>query len=213
MNAYRPIITLAFCFLAACAPLRKPMETPLSPQYPTTAAIPSSEATGKMDHVGKTPTSSHAVSSWDLSGAIAARNKNKSWTASINWRQQGPNHYQIRLFGPLGGGTVIIEKQGNVITYRDGPKKIASTDADKLLLAQTGVQLPVANLYYWVQGIPAPGSAGSEKQGKVLSQLHQDGYTVTYSEYTTTNGITLPSKMRLEGHGVLIKLVIKHWKI
>ncbi len=213
MNAYRPIITLSFCLLVACAPLRKTIETPLPPQHPTTSTTPSSESTHTIEHGNQAQTTTRTISSWDLSGAIAARNKNKSWTASINWRQQGPNHYQIRLFGPLGGGAVMIEKQGDVITYRDGPKKITSANADKLLLAQTGVQLPVANLYYWVQGTPAPGPVGSEKQGKVLSQLHQAGYTVTYLEYTTVNGTTLPSKIRLEGHGVIIKLIIKHWKI
>jgi outer membrane lipoprotein LolB len=76
---------------------------------------------------------------------MAARNKRKGWSASYNWVQQGINQYQIRLFGPLGGGTVIIAKQGGTVTYTDGPKKISSHNADQLLMQQTGIQLPVNN--------------------------------------------------------------------
>src|SRR4051794_8433828 len=35
-----------------------------------------------------------SISSWDLSGALAARSNNKGWTAAINWLQQGSNNYQ-----------------------------------------------------------------------------------------------------------------------
>ena len=212
MNAYKPIITLVLCCLGACTSLKKPMDMPITPQHSTIMPTESLDTTPiNAKHQGQAST----ISSWNLSGAIAARNKNKSWTASINWRQEGVNRYQIRLFGPLGGGTVIIEKQGAVITYRDGPKKITSTDADKLLLTQTGVRLPVNSLYYWIRGIAAPGPVGSEQHegGKALSQLKQGGYTVTYSQYTVVNGTTLPAKIRLEGHGVMIKMVIKHWSI
>lgn len=212
MNAYKPIITLVLCCLGACTSLKKPMDMPITPQHPT---ITPSESLNKIPVNTKHQGQASTISSWNLSGAIAARNKNKSWTASISWRQEGVNRYQIRLFGPLGGGTVIIEKQGDVITYRDGPKKITSTDADKLLLTQTGVRLPVNSLYYWIRGIAAPGPVGSEQHqvGKALSQLKQSGYTVTYSQYTVVNGTTLPAKIRLEGHGVMIKMVIKHWSI
>ncbi len=156
-----------------------------------------------------------SLSSWELSGAIAARNKKRGWTASINWLQQGPNQYQIRLFGPLGGGTVIVEKHGAVITYRDGPKRISSNNADELLQKQTGVRLPVKNLYYWVRGLPASGSIQAKRvdANNYLIGFTQAGYSIKYTAYTSAGGMTLPSKIHLQGHGVLIKLVIKHWKV
>ena len=205
MNAVKPLLLLSASLLASCSSLKKPPELPLSPK-----SSPIQTASKSEQHI---PINN--ISSWEISGAIAARNQKKSWTASLNWQQQGSNQYQIRLFGPLGGGTVIIEKQGSVITYRDGPKRISSTNADKLLLQQTGVRLPVNNLYYWVRGIPAPGAVGAEQytNGHLLSRLQQNGYTVTYSQYTTVSGTQLPSKIRLEGPGMLIKMVIKHWKI
>lgn len=199
MNTIRYFILFIFGFLVACAP-PKP-----APEAPENETLP------RLERKAKTA----AVSSWEISGAMAAKNQNKAWSASLNWKQQGLNQYQIRLFGPLGSGTVMIEKKGNVITYQDGPKKVSSGNPDELLYQQTGIRLPVSNLYYWVRGLTAPGSIQSVKydQYNHLSTLKQAGYTINYTRYTSVNGIDLPSKINLFGHGVTIKVVIKKWRV
>lgn len=220
MNAIKHIGIVSVCFLSACAttqlttdpsahvtqnPLIKPTENATQPMnQPVEAALKK-----------KTSAEASTVSSWELSGAMAARNKNKSWTASINWVQQGINRYQIRLFGPLGGGTIIVEKNGGVVTYADGPKKSSSNNADKLLEQHTGVRLPVQALYYWVRGLPAPGSVQSATYDEAhhMTTLSQAGYTIRYSNYTSVSNTVLPGKISLQGHGVTIKLVIKHWRV
>jgi len=193
---------LSFSFiliLTACAPPRPAAEAPENKKMP----------------VAERERETAAVSSWELSGAMAAKSKKKAWTASINWLQRGINNYQIRLFGPLGSGTVIIDKKGSTITYRDGPKKVSSKNARKLLLEQTGISLPVNNLYYWVRGLPAPGSVQSKKYDSYnhLSQLKQGGYTINYLRFTSVKGKDLPSKIRLAGHNISIKLIVKKWKV
>ena len=186
----------------------------------TCAAIarPSSQAVtvpAGHGHRAAAALSPTTLSSWELSVAIAARNKKRGWTAVLNWLQQGPNQYQIRLLGPLGGGAVVIEKHGSVVTFRDGPKKVSSNNADELLQKKTGVRLPVKNLYYWVRGLPAPGSVQSVHRdaNNYLISFNQAGYSVNYTAYTVAGGMNLPSKIRLQGRGVMIKLVIKHWEI
>ena len=163
----------------------------------------------------KSKTQASTLTAWELSGAMAARNSKKGWSASLNWMQQGPNQYQIRLFGPLGGGMVLIEKMGGVITYVDGPRRISSRHADELLQQQTGVRLPVNDLYYWIRGLPAPGKVQSSRYdaNAHLTSLTQAGYTVNYSNYMTVNNIDVPTKIQLIGHDVIIKLFIKHWKV
>jgi outer membrane lipoprotein LolB len=155
------------------------------------------------------------ISSWDISGAMAARSKNKGWSASVNWVQRGASQYQIRLSGPLGSGTVLISRSGGVVTLRDGPKTASSSNAESLLKQQTGVSLPVANLYYWVRGIPAPGSVQGEKRDASghLVQLRQGGYTIQYLQYTSAGGASLPTSVRLQGNGIFIKLIIKSWRV
>lgn len=155
------------------------------------------------------------VSAWEISGAIAAKNRVKGWSASMNWVQNSINSYQIRLMGPLGAGTVLISKQGGTVTFQDGPKKISSHNADQLLLQQTGIQLPVNNLYYWIRGLPAPGAISAEKHDKLnhLVQLQQAGYTIEYSNFSSVNDTELPRNVRLTGNGLMIKVVIKSWKV
>lgn len=200
-----PILTaLSCCLLMACAPVKKPDVLLPNQPYPlteTTAHVPAAQVSN--------------LTSWDISGAIAARHQRQSWTAALNWLQQGAGSYQIRLMGPLGSGTVMIEKHNGIITFHDGPKTISSNDADHLLFTQTGVRLPVSHLYYWVRGIPAPGQSGQEQAlgNKQRSHFNQDGYSVMYSQYMNVHSLILPSKIKLEGHGVLIKLVIKRWRI
>lgn len=188
------IMTTALILMAACAPPKPEMISP------TSLATP--QASPKK------------ISAWNVSGAIAAKNKKKAWTASLHWQQQGPNTYEIRLFGPLGGGTVLIEKQGSTVTFRDGQRTVTSTNPDALLLQETGIHLPVQNLFYWLRGLPAPGhhSEIKNKSGQ-LDTLNQAGYILHYTEYTTVNNIPLPTKIRLDGHGGMVKVIIKHWEI
>lgn len=200
------ISVLFFFLLAACAPHpRAASELPVDDEAKAVEAKP----------VAEQERETAKVSSWEISGAMAAKSKNKAWSASLNWLQRGINNYQMRLFGPLGSGTVIIEKKGGTVTYRDGPKTASSRNASELLLKQTGIRLPVNNLYYWVRGLPAPGSVQGEKRDQYnhLSQLKQGGYVINYARYTSVKGKDLPSKIYLQGHGLSIKLVIRSWKI
>jgi outer membrane lipoprotein LolB len=200
MNATKYGI-LAFAFLlTACAPTPRPSEEP-----PVNKVVP----------LEKRKAETATVSSWEISGAMAAKSKAKAWSASMNWVQHGANSYQIRLMGPLGGGTVLINKSGNTVTFQDGAKKVSSTNADELLLKQTGIRLPVSNLYYWVRGLPAPGDIQAEKHDEYnhLVQLQQSGYTIDFTQYTSVKGIDLPSTIRLVGNGVMVKVIIKHWGV
>ncbi len=199
MNGLKRTCICSLIFLTACAPPRP------APEAPVNETIP----------LEKREAQTATISSWQITGAMAARNAKKAWTASLNWRQQGINQYQIRLFGPLGGGTVIIERDGGLVSYKDGPKSVTSANADELLQQQTGIRLPVNNLYYWVRGLPAPGGVQEARRDQYnhLISLKQAGYTIDYTSYTSVGNIDLPSKIRLQGNGVAIKLIIKHWSV
>lgn len=193
------LIIIPFYLLTACAP------------HQPAAELPENKVIPVEQRKAKTKT----VSSWEIHGAMAAKNKSKGWSAAMNWKQNGPGTYQIRLMGPLGSGAVLIDKKGDTVTFQDGPKKITSHNADQLLVEQTGIRLPVNNLYYWVRGLPAPGPIQSEHRDNYnhLEQLKQSGYTINFTQYTAVKGIDLPSMIRLEGNGVMIKVIIKNWTI
>jgi outer membrane lipoprotein LolB len=187
--------------LTACAP----------PKLADTNRVEQYDAKTTAKHIN----ASKHLSSWQITGAVAAKTKNKSWTASLDWRQQTLNRYRLRLYGPLGGGSVLVEKNGRTITYQDGQKKIKTTDIDQLLYKETGVRVPLHNLYYWVRGVKAPGAIQSteyDAKGHLIT-LKQGNYTVRYENYQTVKGRALPMKLRVTGPGGSLKLVIKHWEI
>jgi len=224
MNALKRLAFLPLLLLVACAPkTQAPVIPGAMPNDSTTLQAPEAGKPGEIaaSTDGKISASKPAASngtppsSWELSGAMAAKSKRKAWSASVNWMQRGAGSYQIRLFGPLGSGTVLISRQGGTVTFRDGPKSATSSNADELLSKQTGVRLPVSNLYYWVRGLPAPGAVQSAQRDSAnrLVQLRQSGYTIQYLGYSMNGKTALPTSIRLQGNGVFIKLVIKRWRI
>ncbi|WP_367606928.1 lipoprotein insertase outer membrane protein LolB [Legionella sp. W05-934-2] len=186
-------------FLTACAPPRPAAEPPENKPMP----------------VEERQAKTRVVSSWELNGAMAVKSPKKSFTATVNWLQRGGGQYQIRMLGPLGSGALVINKSGSAVTIQDGPKKFSSNSADKLFLQQTGVALPVSNLFYWVRGLAAPGAVDSTKRDAYnhLTMLKQAGYSIQYLSFTSVNGTDLPSKIQLTGRGLSIKFIIKHWRV
>ena len=197
MNWKQLLLSLSFIVLTACAPPQAPEATTLTPETASKAR------------------SAKNISSWTLTGAIAAKNKTEAWTASLNWKQHGPHNYQIHLFGPLGGGSLLIEKKDGMVTYQDAQTRIQSKSSDALFYKQTGMHIPIQHLYYWIRGVPAPGATQSvhyDKAGR-LSSLKQAGYIIQYERYTNKQGIELPSKLRVYGREGNLKLIIKRWEI
>lgn len=207
MTIKKSLGLLSICLVTACAPHKQAGEMPVT----TTEKAPQN----KVMPVEKRKAQTATVSSWEINGALAAKNKAKGWSATLNWVQNGASSSQIRLMGPLGSGTVIISKHGSTVSIQDGAKKSSSTNADTLFQQQTGIRLPVNNLYYWVRGLPAPGTAQSEVRDDYnhLIKLKQSGYLIDFTKYSSVNGIDLPSMIRLEGNGMMIKVIIKSWRV
>lgn len=200
MKAQKLLAISTICLLSACAATQRP-----AAEQPVNKVMP----------VEKRKAETAKVSSFELNGAMAAKNKSKGWSASMNWLQNGPSSYQLRLIGPLGGGSVLVKRSGSTITFQDGAQRATSSNADELLKEKTGIRLPVNNLYYWVRGLPAPGDKASEARDQYnhLVQLKQAGYTINFTKYTSVKGIDLPSMIRLEGNGLMVKVIIKNWNL
>ncbi len=162
-------------------------------------------------NLSKQPESTQPLgSSFQLSGAIAAKNQQHGWIANFTWVQRGRKDYQILLNGPLGSDTIDITMHQGMLTYRQGNKVIQSNDAETLLAKETGIRIPVSDLYDWIRGRPAPGPITSITRAPSsddIIMLKQAGFVIAYDKYERH----YPHKIRLEGHQLLIKIVIKHW--
>lgn len=210
MQQTKVFLLLILCgALFACASIPKP--TPTVGTYET----PSTNTDEEEKKQSETKKATKQVpTSFKLSGAIAVNNKGKGWNASLNWRQQGPSSYNIRLSGPLGGKTVVISKKGGTVTYQEGSKVIKARSDSELLKKKANIHLPVHSLYYWVRGVPSPGGVTYSKKAKngTMEVIKQNGFTITYGQYmTNSSGVMLPRKIRVSGNNVTIKLIIRSW--
>jgi outer membrane lipoprotein LolB len=178
-------------------------------------AANTTEATTPNKQSSKIASASSAIHAWNIQGMLGVRSAKKAWSAQLAWQQNGPSNYHIRLYGPMGGGTTLIDKSNGIVTYQSEHKKAQSKHAGTLMKQQTGMAFPVESLYYWVRGIPAPGAVGSSHYGsqKELELLQQGGYTINYTEYRPVKGYLLPTKMKLEGQGIVMKFVVKSWNV
>lgn len=151
---------------------------------------------------------------WSLQGRIAT-GQLLGWTGNLSWRERAP-HFSIRLSGPLGSGG--MRAQGTlervVVDTSDG-KHFVTTDPDALVEQNLGWPFPLKPLAYWVKGLPAPGDyqrISVDDQG-VLRSLHQDGWTISYLDYSKPDGapVSLPRKIVLGNGENRIRLVIDRW--
>ncbi len=151
---------------------------------------------------------------WELSGAIAAKQHQKAWSASMTWEQESAGHYRISLFGPMGGNAVTIEKNGHQVTYQENGHTQKASDINDFIRQKTGQSLPVTHLFYWIRGLKSPGHATETRDSAGhLVILKQAGYTLTYGNYELVDGYDLPTKIEIHHANGWMKLIVKNWAV
>jgi outer membrane lipoprotein LolB len=139
---------------------------------------------------------------------------NEGGTANLKW-QQHQQDYSLLLYGPLGADAVKVSGQPGHVTLEtaDGKKFNASTP-ELLLAQQTGWQLPVSNLHYWIRGLPASGPRSMQFDADHhLIHLNQSGWTIDYLRYSTVSQLDMPAKLTLENARIKVKIVINQWQL
>lgn len=152
---------------------------------------------------------------WTATGRISIRSENRTWSATLQWRQTG-EHYRIRLVAPLGQGGVEIEGGPGDVTLRTTSHEIYhASDPDHLLVDTLGWRIPVRGLRYWILGLPDPGQPMPviklDDQGR-LQHLEQTGWDIEYPGYTPAREPMLPRKLYLRRSEFQVRLVVTEWQ-
>lgn len=155
------------------------------------------------------------VQNWNLEALISIRNQTKSNSGSTNLQwHQSRGHYTILFFGPFGAGTVkLTGKPGYVLMEGSDGKKTEASTPEILLAKETGWNVPVSNLYYWVRGLPVPNLPAKTKHDAFnhLVLLEQQGWSVQYLQYTSVNHVDVPTKIFLNNSQMSVKMMISQW--
>ena len=153
---------------------------------------------------------------WTANGKMAVRTENTSESVSFIWQQDNQNTY-VQLSGPLGMGATTIHSDGQTLEIHQGDehRTIDISNPDAIVL-NTGWDLPLQALSYWLKGIPAPASKVQrlepDPQTELLNSLWQDDWEVNYQRYKQFQGFTLPTRLQVQRDETRAKIIISDWQ-
>ncbi|SBS24654.1 Outer-membrane lipoprotein LolB precursor [Marinomonas aquimarina] len=163
-----------------------------------------------------TPERVEDISAWQTEGRVGIRTEQDAISGNFNW-QHSPEHYELNIYGPFGQGATRLEGTPGKdarLTYED--KDLTGHSAEALLYHELGWHFPVTNVQYWIRGMASPNSSAAisyQQDGLTPEQIEQDGWTVTYREFTELDGLKLPQRMQVTHPPYRVNLIITDWTV
>ena len=198
-------------------------------------ATESTEAPGEQEkldmwrvHQGQLST----ISGWSLHGKMGVKTGSKGGSATLKWHYTH-NTQDIELYGPFGGGRVLIavDRDGAVLKDTKG-RIIHGETASEVLYTRLGWQVPFDYLSDWARGLPGKGASDLkwDNLGRLV-HLVQDNWKVEYLDYRSVSspieGLTLPARLIVSalpgtmeiysdkgeylGDELNVKVILKRW--
>ena len=165
-------------------------------------------------------TSGEETSHWRVRGKFTYRSAEMSQSGNFDWRQQG-EQYQLRLFGPLGMGTVRISGRDNLVRIQTSEQDISSARPLSLLHRLTGLKIPLNSLDNWLLGKPASASAENlvlDSHQRVTG-FDERAWTLSYSNFKAfgqstdeTARIELATRITALQDDVRLHMQIRNWR-
>ena len=156
------------------------------------------------------------LDNWTASGVIGIRYNGKADSANYVYSQDGDD-FSIKLYGPLGIGSIEIKGDGNKVTLIDNKGKETQADsAESLMMQQLGWYVPVEGLKSWIKGIPVSDKDTNRQinDNNLVQILLEKGWEIDYSGYKMFDGeYPLPTKIKMTRDDLSLKIVVKSWVI
>jgi outer membrane lipoprotein LolB len=161
-----------------------------------------------------------AIKHWQAIGKLAVKVPNDGGNMSLRWQQE-PSSFQIDFTAPFGQNLLAIAGDANRVTLSEpGKEPLTAKTAEELIRKNTGWTIPVAQLAYWVRGLPAPTAKVTHftptPQG-LIGELEQLGWKITYGDYLSvvngTETIAMPGRIIAEFKDIRLTLAIREWRL
>lgn len=172
------------------------------------------------------------INSWELKGKIGVKTASKGGTATLKWTYATAQQF-IELYGPFGGGRVIITAEPGQATLKDTKGKFIEGETPQDVLYQRlGWHIPFNRLVMWSRGLPNDDATDLEFDNRgYLQTMNEDIWHVEYQEYqivdTRDTSHTLPRKLTITalpgtievyddednylGDHLSVKVILKRW--
>lgn len=157
-----------------------------------------------------------ALDAWTLDGRIAVAAGEEGFSGGLRWAQ-ARDRADIAVSGPMGGKGLAIRVEGGRAAVLVDGEPLAEAESEQLLARHFGAgqALPVAEMRYWVVGVPAPGMEAEETLGadRRLASLLQSGWQVRYDRYLGVGALSLPARIEMTRQGLRLRVVASDWRL
>jgi outer membrane lipoprotein LolB len=151
---------------------------------------------------------------YSLDGRVAVAASGQGFSASLRYRQQ-PEVAEMALDGPMGLGGMRLALRGQAlrVTTSSG-ESLDGGAAREEIERRLGFAMPLAELRWWLLGIPAPGEAALEQDAVTgeIRGFNQNGWQVKVETRAPALGFALPRRLTAEREGARLKLAVDHWQ-
>lgn len=162
------------------------------------------------------PSSVTAISKWETSGRVGIRTLDDAVSGNFNW-QKDIKTFALSIVGPFGqGATQLNQKESGLVTLAYENRIITGDNPATLLQEELGWSFPVEQVTYWIRGLADPNSPAQitkEIDSDVIDRIEQDGWVVTYNNFTKIGSLFLPQKMQVANPPFKVNLIINKWTV
>ncbi len=174
-------------------------------------ALPSDEALARQaqrEHVLR------ALPGWRAAGRFAVADDNASGSGSFEWVQEGAA-FRFRLHAPISGKTWQLSGDAQGVRLQGlRQETLEASDAETLLHAELGWELPFAALGDWLRAARAPGPSQIEFRADGLpARIEQQGWSVRFPDYDFASVPPLPRKVFARQGARSVRLAISAWTL
>ncbi len=182
------------------------------------AALMAGCATTRVDSTaGQNRVADPAVlTQWTARGRIALSALGEGGSGSFVWQQRS-ERTELSFRGPLGAGGLQLVTDGQTLELNDGTGAPLDGEAARAALERRlGVRLPLAELRYWMLGVPAPTSEGGglvQTTPGTTPGFVQGAWVVSYDALGEQAGWLLPSRLTATTAGTRVRIVVDDWTL
>lgn len=155
------------------------------------------------------------LQNYALSGRVAVAANGQGFSANLRYRQQ-QQRADLSLDGPMGIGGMRMEFDERELKVTNSRGEMLDGAAARAEIeGRLGFELPLAQLRWWLLGLPVPGMPADKHQdaaGGAITDFQQDGWRVSINSRAPALGFSLPERLTAERDGARMKLLVENWQ-
>jgi len=152
------------------------------------------------------------LDAYSLTGRVAVAANGEGFSGNLRYQQQ-PHRSDLSLDGPMGMGGVRVALDGEELSIdTSGGDHLDGGAARAELEKRLGFSLPLAELRWWLLGVPAPGESTVVEGEGAIAVIEQVGWRISIDARAPALGFSLPQRLTATREGARMKLLVDRWQ-